>query len=59
MGLHKRTKRLMRGDYTDALVYFNNAIALDKNFAPAFSGKAVALNAVGKYAHALTQQIQR
>ncbi len=35
------------GNYAEALTYFNNAIALDKNFAPALSGKAVALNGLG------------
>jgi len=39
--------------YSNALTYFNNAIALDKNSASAFSGKAVTLNAMGDYTGAL------
>jgi tetratricopeptide (TPR) repeat protein len=39
--------------YTSALTYFNNAIALDKNSAAAFSGKAVTLNTLGDYSGAL------
>ncbi len=39
--------------YSNALTYFNNAIALDKNSASAFSGKAVTLNALGDYSGAL------
>jgi len=39
--------------YSNALTYFNNALALDKNSASAFSGKAVTLNALGDYSGAL------
>lgn len=41
------------GKYSDALGYFNNALAVDKNYASALSGKAVALNALGDYSDAL------
>ena len=41
------------GQYSNALTYFNNAIALDKNSASAFSGKAVTLNAIEDYTGAL------
>jgi len=40
-------------NYPDALTYFNNALALDNNYASALSGKAVALNALGNYTNAL------
>ena len=39
--------------YSTALTYFNNAVALDKNSASAFSGKAATLNAQGDYTGAL------
>ena len=42
------------GNYADALTYFNNALALDRNYAPALSGKAVALNSLGNYDEAIT-----
>ena len=41
------------GKNSDALTYFNNAIAQDKNYATALSGKATALNALGDYKGAL------
>ena len=41
------------GNYADALTYFDNALALDKNYAPGLSGKAVAFNSLGKYTDAI------
>ena len=41
------------GNYADALTYFDKALALDKNYAPALSGKAVAFNSMGKYTDAI------
>lgn len=38
---------------TDALTYFNNALALDKNSASALAGKSVAFNALGDYNNAV------
>ena len=43
----------MVGNYADALTYYNNALALDPKYAPALSGKAVALNGLGKYTDAV------
>src|SRR5665647_704704 len=43
----------MVGNYADALTYYNNALALDQNYAPALSGKAVALNNMGRYDEAI------
>jgi tetratricopeptide (TPR) repeat protein len=47
------------GNYADALTYYNNALALDKNFASAMAGKAAALNELGKYTDAvnLSEQV--
>ena len=42
------------GDYAGALNYFNNALALDKNYASALAGKAVALDALQDYTNALS-----
>lgn len=41
------------GDYTTALTYYNNAISLDSSYAPSYIGKAVALNALGRYSEGL------
>ena len=41
------------GNYADALTYYNNALALDKNFASAMAGKAMALNELGNYESAV------
>ena len=41
------------GNYADALTYFDNALALDKNYGLALSGKAVAFNSMGKYTDAI------
>lgn len=41
------------GKYSDALTYFNNALAQDQKYASALSGKAVALNALRDYTGAL------
>ncbi len=41
------------GNYAEALTNFNNALALDKNYASALSGKAVALNGLGNYDEAV------
>ena len=42
------------GNYADAITYYNNALALDKNFAAAMAGKAAASNELGKYGDAVT-----
>jgi tetratricopeptide (TPR) repeat protein len=44
---------LTAGKYTDAISYFDKALAQDKNYASALTGKAVALNALGQYDSAL------
>jgi tetratricopeptide (TPR) repeat protein len=41
------------GNYADAVTYYNNALSLDPSYALALSGKAVALNALGRYSDAL------
>jgi len=41
------------GNYADAITYYNNALSLDPSYALAMSGKAVAFNALGRYAEAL------
>ena len=41
------------GDYTSAVTYYDNAIALDRKYTAAYSGKAFALNQMGNYAGAL------
>ena len=41
------------GNYADALTNFDRALALDKNYAPALAGKAVALNGQGNFADAI------
>jgi tetratricopeptide (TPR) repeat protein len=42
------------GDYTDAVTYYNNAIALNPAYDAAMAGEADALNALGQYSAALT-----
>jgi tetratricopeptide (TPR) repeat protein len=42
------------GDYTDAVTYYNNAIALNPTYDAAYAGEAAALNALGQYSAALT-----
>lgn len=44
---------LNTGNYADAIKFFNNALAQDKNYVPALTGKAIALNALGQYDSAL------
>jgi tetratricopeptide (TPR) repeat protein len=41
-------------DYTDAVTYYNNAIALNPTFDSAMAGEAVSLNALGQYSQALS-----
>jgi tetratricopeptide (TPR) repeat protein len=41
------------GKYSDAITYFNNALAQDAYYTTALSGKAAALNALGDYTGAL------
>jgi tetratricopeptide (TPR) repeat protein len=41
------------GKYTEAISYFDNALSLDLNYAPALSGKSVALNNLGRYSEGL------
>jgi tetratricopeptide (TPR) repeat protein len=41
------------GDYTSAATYYDNAIALDRKYTAAYSGKAFALNQMGDFAGAL------
>ena len=36
------------GDYSAAVTYYNNALALDQNYASALAGRAIALNMAGK-----------
>ncbi len=42
------------GDYPAAVTYYNNALELDRNFASAYAGRAVALNMLGKYPDAIS-----
>ena len=42
------------GDYTDAVTYYNNAVALNPSYDTAYAGEAVALNALDQYSAALT-----
>ncbi|MGB7788046.1 tetratricopeptide repeat protein [Methanoregula sp.] len=44
---------LLAGNYASAITDFNNALALDMNYVPALTGKAMALNAMGQYDSAL------
>ena len=44
---------LSLGNYADALTNFDKALAVDRNFVPALSGKAVALNGLGNYTEAI------
>lgn len=41
------------GNYADAITYYNNALALDKNYVLAMSGKAAALNSLGNFTEAV------
>jgi tetratricopeptide (TPR) repeat protein len=41
-------------DYTDAVTYYNNAIALNPTYDTAMTGEAVALNVLGQYSQALS-----
>jgi tetratricopeptide (TPR) repeat protein len=50
----KAQNAAMNGDYTDAVTYYNNAIALNPTYDTAYAGEAVALNALGQYSSALT-----
>jgi tetratricopeptide (TPR) repeat protein len=43
------------GRYMDAIRYFDNALLLNKNYADAFAGKAVAYNKLGRYGDALSE----
>ena len=42
------------GNYADAVTYYNNALATDKNNALALTGKAIADNYLGNYAEAVS-----
>jgi tetratricopeptide (TPR) repeat protein len=44
---------LTTGDYANAIKFFDYALAQDKNYVPALTGKAIALNAMGQYDSAL------
>ncbi len=44
----------MIGDYTDAVTYYSNAIALNPSYDAAYAGEALALNKLGQYSAALT-----
>ncbi|MFZ1898293.1 tetratricopeptide repeat protein [Methanoregula sp.] len=50
----KAQNAAMNGDYTDAVTYYNNAIALNPTYDTAYAGEAVALNELGQYSAALT-----
>lgn len=41
------------GNYADAVTYYDNAVSVDSNYATAYAGKAIALNALGQYSAAL------
>lgn len=41
------------GNYQAAITYFNNALMQDSKLAPAYAGRAAALNMQGKYAEAI------
>ena len=45
----KGQNALIVGDYPSAVTYYNNALDLDRNYASAFAGRAMALNMMGKY----------
>jgi tetratricopeptide (TPR) repeat protein len=49
----KAQDALTVGDYSTAVTYFNNALQLDKNYAQAYAGRAVAFNMQGKYTDAI------
>ena len=49
----KAQNALTVGDYSTAVTYYNNALQLDKNYAPAYAGRAAALNMLGKYTEAI------
>lgn len=42
------------GNYATAVRYYDNAIALNSRYAPAFAGKAVALNNLGRFDESIT-----
>jgi tetratricopeptide (TPR) repeat protein len=50
----KAQNAAMNQDYTDAVTYYNNAIALNPSYDAAMDGEAVALNALGQYSQALS-----
>lgn len=41
------------GDYSTAIAYYDRALALDKNYASAYAGRAAALNMAGRYGEAV------
>ena len=49
----KGQQALNAGNYAEALTYYDNALALDKNYAAALAGKAVALNGLERYTEAI------
>ena len=50
----KGQNAVANNDYTNAVTYYTNAIALNPSYDAAYAGKAVALNALGQYSAALT-----
>ena len=42
------------GNYTDAITYFDKALAIEPNYAIALDNKGVAHNALEKYDEAIT-----
>jgi tetratricopeptide (TPR) repeat protein len=44
---------LTAGDYPTAVTSYNNALEIDRNYAPAYAGRAAALNMLGKYTEAI------
>jgi len=41
------------GDYSTAVMYYNNALELDTHFASAYAGRAAALNMLSRYSEAI------
>jgi tetratricopeptide (TPR) repeat protein len=50
----KAQNAALNGDYTDAVTYYNNAVALNPSYDAAYAGEAAALNMLGQYSAALT-----
>jgi len=44
---------LTAGDYSAAVTDYNHALEIDRNYAPAYAGRAAALNMLGRYTEAI------